>query len=773
MAQRWDARMVSNSCASPKRPTNVRAERHEPPPRSRRGHGFGTTPVFLAGVSTILGAIMFLRFGYAVGNVGLLGAVAIIVLGHMVTVPTALAIAEIATNRRVEGGGEYYIISRSFGLRIGSAIGFALYLSQAISVAFYCIAFAEAFSPLGPGFESLTGIEFDPRMVSIPITVVLIAVMLTKGAAIGVKLLAVVAAVLALSLVLFFLGDPLPAAPAELRLTERIDDGDPFFVVFAICFPAFTGMTAGVGLSGDLARPSRSIPLGTMAATAVGFVVYLGLVYKLSTAAPPGILAEDQLVMSRIALWGPIVPIGLGCATLSSAIGSMLVAPRTLQALGHDGSFPLGAVNRALGHGVGRSAEPRNATVVTAAIALSVVALGDVNFVARLISMFFMVTYGALCTISFLEHFAAHPSYRPSFKSRWWLSLFGALMCLLMMFQMDPIYAGLAIAAMVGIYAATKLTPAGAGGDNLAAIIQGAMRQAIRRMHIRLQRSRKPKQGKDWRPAIVMISSRTFTGSRAPLELLGWLCERYGFGTYLHYIAGFLNEQSYRQSVELQQRLVEMCHDDFPGVFVDTMVSPSTRSALAQVLQTPGVSGMKNNTLLFEMSATDSAEELDELVGNVLFAGVAQKNLLVLRHGPRHFGLRRQIHIWLTWHDQTNATLMVLLAYILLGQAEWRKAEMHIFAGFPSSQVDEEHDKLVDWIRHGRIPISPSNIIFHSVDEGEAFAAQVASSSAEADLVLMGFTLERLRAKGPELLLRHADLGDVLFVCAGEKVIIE
>ena len=115
-----------------------------PAPEAMSGHGFGTMPVFLAAISTILGAIMFLRFGYAVGNVGLVGALAIIVLGHLVTVPTALAISEIATNRKVEGGGEYYIISRSFGTTIGSAIGVSLYLSQAISVSFYMIAFAEA-----------------------------------------------------------------------------------------------------------------------------------------------------------------------------------------------------------------------------------------------------------------------------------------------------------------------------------------------------------------------------------------------------------------------------------------------------------------------------------------------------------------------------------------------------------------------------------------------------------------------------------------------------
>ena len=107
---------------------------------------FGTTPVFFTSIATILGAIMFLRFGFAVGQVGFMGAIAIIIIGHAVTIPTAMAIAEIATNQKVEGGGEYYIISRSFGLVIGSTIGIALYFSQAISIAFYVMAFSEAFT---------------------------------------------------------------------------------------------------------------------------------------------------------------------------------------------------------------------------------------------------------------------------------------------------------------------------------------------------------------------------------------------------------------------------------------------------------------------------------------------------------------------------------------------------------------------------------------------------------------------------------------------------
>src|SRR5690606_4686254 len=128
--------------------------------------------------------------------------------------------------------------------------------------------------------------------------------------------------------------------------------------------------------------------------------------------------------------WGPIIPFALACSTLSSALGCLLVAPRTLQAIGTDAVVPWGWLNRLIARGVGEANEPLNATVLTSLIAVVFVAVGDVNMVARIVSMFFMVTYGALCAISFLEHFAARPSYRPSFRSKWYLSLFAAVTCL-------------------------------------------------------------------------------------------------------------------------------------------------------------------------------------------------------------------------------------------------------------------------------------------------------------------------------------------------------
>ncbi len=741
------------------------------PAGETRGHGFGTLPVFLTGVSALLGAIMFLRFGYAVGHVGLLGAFAIVLLGHAVTIPTALALSEIATNRKVEGGGEYYIISRSFGLRIGSAIGIARYLAETMEFALYCIAFGEAFHVFAPWLAS-HGVIYDPRMVSLPIALLLVGIMAFKGADLGVAALYLVVAVVAAALVLFFLGEPIGGQAASVGLNQRVEHPDAFFTVFAICFPAFTGITQGVNLSGDLKDPAKSIPLGTMLSTAVGLTIFLAVFWKLGTSATPEQLASDDLVMSRIAVWGPIIPIGLACATLSSAIGSILGSPRMLQAIARDRCFPLGPLNETLARGIGAADEPRNATFLTGAIGIGVVMVGDIDFVARLMSMFLLVSYGALCSISFFEHFAASPSYRPTFRSRWYLSLLGAVMSFLMMFQTDPAYAVLAIGTMLGLYWVSRFSPSGNTAD-LADLFRGVAGQLNRQLNVRLQRSGGQEETtKNWRPSIISVSSRTFDGLTAPLHLLGWLCERHGFGTYLHHHEGMLDRSTYEESKRIDQRLIEHARD-VQGVFFDTVVSPSYRTALAQTLQVPGVSGLENNSVLFGFDATDTPEEVSRVVDSALFASGAKKNLMFLRQSARKFGARQKIHIWLNWNDSENATLMTLLAYILVGNKHWRKADISIFAAFPAEQVEEQRQRFEAMMETGRIPIRKENVRFHSVNDGATYHSLVESSSAMADLVILGVTLDALADKREYLLTRYPRFGDVLWVCAEQRIEID
>jgi len=735
------------------------------------GHGFGTAPVFLASICTILGAILYLRFGYAVGNTGLVGTLLIVLLGHLVTLPTALAISEIATNRRVEGGGAYFIISRSFGRTIGASIGISLFLSQAISVAFYMIAFAEAFSPLAMRFEQWAGIPFDLRYVSLPATGAMVLLVLLRGADVGIRFLWGIAAVLALSLILFFAGSPVPGTDSgELAIFGGAEGADPFMLVFAIVFPAFTGMAAGVGLSGDLQNPRRSIPIGVMWATVAGLVIYVAVAFKLAFSAPADVLASDYMIMTRIAVWGPIVPIGLACATLSSALGSILVAPRTMQALGADGVAPGDALNRFLAAGVGKENEPRNATIVTSVLAIATVAAGSIDFVARIVSMFFMVTYGSLCAISFLEHFAARPSYRPSFRSKWYLSLLGAVTCFLMMFQMDPGYALLAILVMAGIY--LGLRSSRGRQDDLAEIFRGVMTQTTRYFQIQLQRAAARSRVVEWRPNLIVVGERSFERA-APLQLLTWLCRRQGFGTYLHLLRGRLDNGTYVEGERVANQLVALTEARRSALVVDTIVSPSLRTAVAQAYQMPSTTGRKHNATMFEFMPGDPETHLAEIADGCDLAWDSQISPTVLRHGERFFGSRRSVHLWLTWHDYENAPLMILLAYILLGHPDWADAEVRIFAAFPHEDVEKERRRLVELIEAGRLPISLKNLRIIPTDDAVDFQQLVARRSHLADLVVLGFTRERLKEKGVELLRRHADLGEVLFVSAAERIAID
>ena len=510
------------------------------PRRLKENRGqFGTTPVFMASISTILGAILFLRFGYAVGNVGFFGAIAIIILGHAVTIPTALAVAEIATNRKVEGGGDYYVISRSFGLNIGAAIGIALFLSQAISVSFYIIAFAESFVPFGHYINATYELGDIGHLLENKKTIGLISMgllsllILSKGADLGVKALYVVATIIFVSLTFFFLGDS-DVSWDNVDFFSKVENADSFFYVFTIIFPAFTGISAGLGLSGDLKEPRVSIPRGTIIATVLGALIYVLVAYKLTVSTDLDNLANNQMVMSDIALWGPIIPIGLACAAISSALGSIIVAPRTLQALGRDKIFPSLKLDYWLAKGKKKNNEPLNGTLVTCVIAFFFIYIGDINFVARIISMFFMVTYGAICLISFLEHFSGDPSYRPVFKSRWYISLLGAVLSIWLMFKMDTLFAVLSIIIMMTFY--YFISKKSSDKREFVNLFKNVLEQLARQLQIFLQRKNDSSVSNvHWRPFVVSISDASLERNDA-FDITRWIAHKYGFGTYIHYI---------------------------------------------------------------------------------------------------------------------------------------------------------------------------------------------------------------------------------------------
>lgn len=720
---------------------------------------FGTMPVFLTALSTIFGAILFLRFGWAVGQVGFIGVIGIIIFGHVVTIPTAFAVAEIATNQRVQGGGAYYIISRSFGLNIGGAIGIALYLSQAISVAFYIIAFGEAFEPLIDWIYKTYGFYIpDRRWITIPTMTLLSLLILTKGANIGMKALYFVVAVLLTSLVFFFLGDS-PIKPAEVNFHAHVHENVNFFYVFTIIFPAFTGLAAGLGLSGDLKDPKKSIPQGTLWATVVGMFVYVAIAYKFAVSATPEDLASDQLIMSKIAIWGPIIPIGLGAASLSSALGSIMVAPRTLQAIGFDDIFPQKTLNRWFAKGMKKDNEPVNGSLITIVIAFVFVVVGDVNFVAQIISMFFMVTYGAICLISFLEHFAADPAYRPTFRSNWYISLIGALFSFWLMFQMNAPYAAISLLIMGIIYYIVMLN--NEENQGLNKLFRGVIFQLSRQLQIMLQRADSEKDI-SWRPFGVCISHDTFK-RRSAFDIMRWVSYKYGFGTYIHFIKGYLNEKTTEESKKVLERLILLSAGSKNRVYLDTIISPSYTSAIAQVVQLSGISGKGNNLILFEFSRTDPGN-LKEITANYGLVESAGFDICILNTSYKSFGYKKEIHIWISPEDYRNANLMILLGYIILGHPDWKRGQIKIFALYPEEYMEEKRKQLLELIKTGRLPISPSNISMVPF-ETQNRKKVIMKYSADADLTLIGFTSEML-TNIEELSEGYQDLGNILFVCS-------
>ncbi|MDH6303935.1 amino acid transporter [Parabacteroides sp. PF5-5] len=731
--------------------------------------GFGTLPVYFTAISTILGAILFLRFGVAVGTLGFWGAIGIILLGHLITIPTALAISEIATNTRVEGGGEYFIISRSFGLKIGSTIGITLFFSQVISVAFYIIAFTEAFVPFFDWWQNRFGYELPRQVISVPSLVILALLILKKGAGVGMKMLYIVNIMLFLALLLFFMGSPIDPGEDLTRLPGNnfgFFNREHFFILFAICFPAFTGMTAGVGLSGDLKNPGKSIPLGTMGATITGLIVYILVVWKLSVSSSQADLLEDQLIMARIAIFGSLViPLGLAACTSSSALSSILVAPRTLQALAMDNSFPIRRLNLFLSRGKGKSNEPYNATLVSFLIALGFVMLGSINMVAEIISMFFLITYGVLCLISFLNHFGSPPSYRPRFKSKWFFSLGGFLLSVWVMFMINPFYTILSYVLLIIIYIIIEHYNKAEKG--LVDIFEGALFQLNRRLRVFMQKHQSSIENEEWRPSAICISPNSFERDKV-LELMKWISHQHGFGTYFHYIEGYYSKQTYTESQEILRQLVELQKENESALYIDTMISPSYTSAIAQVIQTPSISGMENNMVIFEFDK-NHPEELNRILDNINLARAGNFDVCIFASSTYPIRNKNGIHVWIRDTDEKNTNLMILLGYIILAHHDWRKSKIKIFITSSKANVELAKEELQERIANGRLPITLANIEIVMLSEHQTVSEAIRDHSKHAGLTLIGFREEMIKHNAGEFFTDFQDIGDVLFVNASQS----
>ncbi|MGK7312777.1 MAG: Na-K-Cl cotransporter, partial [Candidatus Longimicrobiales bacterium M2_2A_002] len=431
---------------------------------------------------------MYLRFGWVVGNVGLIGALAIVTLATSITFLTGLSISMIATDRRVRIGGAYYMISRALGIETGGAVGIPLYFAQALSVALYTVGFAESVNRTFPAM--------DQQAVAIVVTI-LVALLALKSAQVAVRAQYVIMGAIAISLISLVLGKPLEATEIEM-FGASAARSESFWTVFAVFFPAVTGIMAGVNMSGDLKDPSRAIPVGTMAAIGVGYVVYMLLPILLAGRADAVTLIEDPLIMTRLAWWGDAILLGVWGATLSSAVGSILAAPRVLQALARDRVLPRSL--SFLGAGSGPNDEPRTGTAITLVVALGAVMLGDLNVIAPILTMFFLTTYMVLNVAAGVEKFLGSPSFRPAFRVHWSLSLLGAIGCLAVMFLINALATVVAAVVILAIFAwLERRELEAAWGDVRKGLWMAMVRAGLFRMT-------EGEDTKNWRPHVLLLS---------------------------------------------------------------------------------------------------------------------------------------------------------------------------------------------------------------------------------------------------------------------------
>ncbi len=672
--------------------------------------------VFTPSILTILGVILYLRTGWVVGNVGLPRALLIVVIANAITVLTSLSVSSVATNMRVRAGGAYYIISRSLGLEIGAAIGIPLFLAQALSVTLYAFGLAESLRYVWPD------VDIVPVAAG---TVVVVALLAGRGAGLALRLQLPIVAAIGASLGALAIG-VVGRAPDISEVAAGIPGGEPFWVVFAVFFPAVTGIMAGISLSGDLRDPQRSIPRGTLAAVLAGFAVYLVVPVLLAVAATSDELVENELIWFEIA--GPalswfIFP-GLWGAIFSSAVGSILGAPRTIEALVKDGALPgLFAKGKSATSGFGVS------LLISSGTALLAVLLGDLNTVAPVLTMFFLITYGVINLVAGLGTLSGELSYRPTLRIPWWLSLLGAAGCFWVMYVISPLAFLVAITIEAAIYVVLQRRRITASfGDLRRSALLGIVRTTLLRL------AKLPQDPRHWRPNILVYAGDVT--HRADLVRFGsWLVQDRGILTVAKLVVGDLSDHAGdipRRVTGIHRELEELGI----GAFAEVDVVQNFEQGAIAVAQANGIAGIDSNTLMFGWSSKPHRRaamlRIIRQVGELGKSAVICKVEEGFAPGPSP-----QIDVW--WGGlQQNGDLMVLLAHLLSLNAEWRRASVTIKSIASSAESAERSREALDrMITAARINAAHEVIL---KPEDVTVSAVIHAESGQADVVLLGLS---------------------------------
>lgn len=680
--------------------------------RSTGGRFNWFSGVFTPSILTVLGVIMYLRMGWVTGQAGLGMTLVIVVVTHLITGATALSMSSIATNRTVGTGGAYYMISRSLGPSVGSAVGLPLFFAQALSVTFYIVGFSEAVQQLVPGV---------PIVVIGTITNLAVLALAYRDTTLVIRAQYVVMAVIALSLVSFFTGD---TGDFPARIDWFNDNGAGFVQVFAVFFPAATGIMAGVSLSGDLRNPRRDIPLGSMLVTITSLVVYIAIPVWLALNFSNQGLIDNLDAMFLTASVPALIYIGVFGATLSSALGSIVAAPRTLQALAADGHAP-----RFFARGHGPNNEPRMGTLLTFALAQFGVAVGSLDAIAPVLTMFFLTTYGAINLASGLETWAQNPSFRPTFRVPAWVSIAGAIACFYVMSIINLPAMLVAALVLFGLFVYTERRRLdSAFGDARNGLWSALVLTGLR--HLRQTREHPI----NWRPNLVVLGGDV-TDRRHLLEISSALVQGRGVVSYVHLLDGSVSDRVEERRA-LNARYQEQLAASHPNVFYRAEIVGDIHKGAITAAQSYGVGGFEANTIMLGWPRTD--ERVEGYVQMLRDLHMLERTILVVRESPEQQGASGgQIHVW--WTGTTaNGSLMLLLAHLVSQHRNWRTSQITVLTAVDDpAEIEQAEDRIRTLLTAARIDAATRVVLTAGRRLNQVFR----DASGGADLVFLGFLL--------------------------------
>ena len=700
--------------------------------------GLGTfSGVFTPSILTILGIILFLRLGYVVGGSGLEQAFVVIAMANAISLLTSLSVAAMSTNLKVKGGGDYYLISRTLGLSFGGAIGLVLFLAQSISVGFYCIGFAEALSAL-IHWENAFGIRLFAA-----IAVAALFALAWLGTDWATRFQYLVMAAIGAALAVFAYGGAHAWSGGLLAANlAKPANGLPFWAAFAIFFPAVTGFTQGVSMSGDLARPAFSIPRGVLAAVFLSMVIYFGCAVLFAGTLPGDVLRADYTAMKRVATVGPLIDAGVFAATLSSALASFLGAPRILQSLAKDEVFPR---LKFFAHGSGAAGNPRRAVLPTGVVAAAIVALGDLNLTASLVSMFFLISYGMLNYATYLEARSDSPSFRPSFRlyhPR--VGLLGSLACLGAMLAIDPLAGAVAVAIMFSIYQylERRAIPARWADSRRSHHLHEA------RTHL-LAAAAEAEHPRDWRPQLLVFSNDSSRRAWL-LRFASWIEGGSGLTTVVRILEGQGSKMLERREQALQELTEEIKAGEFTA-FPLVVSGDNLDQTISSVVQAAGIGPLRANTVVANWIAGSSsmvtplgAEQFSRNLRTSFRLGC---NLLILDADAREWetldavpAKERVIDVW--WREGNTGELSLLLGHLVRRSEAWQGATIRVLTEPKDDETEEQVTaRLSAALEEYRID---AEIVVTAVEAKEIVAQSRASS-----LVFLPFGIHGGHFYGP------------------------